>query len=140
MCLSTTRAGHVPTFLKSFSSVLERGPSTESFRSCSFFLNRSVFLPFRSVLSRKTVSPFRIVLGVPYLKNGSIPLVPFLVKERLPLLGQLLATLTYLLNYFFISQLPWQVRINSRKDASPPLRCYGNGGATKSIVQNQLIR
>ncbi|XP_023349851.1 proton-coupled folate transporter [Eurytemora carolleeae] len=26
----------------------------------------------------------------------------------LPLLGQLLATLTYLLNYFFISQLPWQ--------------------------------
>ena len=31
------RAGHVPTFLRSFRSVLKRGPSTESFRSRSFF-------------------------------------------------------------------------------------------------------
>ena len=31
------RAGHAPTFLKSFRSVLERRPSTESFRSRSFF-------------------------------------------------------------------------------------------------------
>ena len=58
------RAGHVPTFLKSFRSVLERGPSTESYRSRSFFKIvpfsfRSV--PFHSVLSRKTVSPFRSV-------------------------------------------------------------------------------
>ena len=87
-----TRAGHVPTFLKSFRSALERGPSAKSFRSRSFFSNHSVLIPFspvpfcsvpfRSVMSRKTVSPFRSVLCVPYLKNGSIPLVLFLVKER----------------------------------------------------------
>ena len=35
--IPTPRAGHVPTFLKSFRSVLERGPSAESFRSRSFF-------------------------------------------------------------------------------------------------------
>ena len=32
-----TRAGHVPTFLKSFCSVLEQGPSVRSFCSLSFF-------------------------------------------------------------------------------------------------------
>ena len=31
------RAGHVQTFLKSFRSVLERGPSARLFRSRSFF-------------------------------------------------------------------------------------------------------
>ena len=56
------RAGHVPTFLKSFRSVLERGPSAKSFSSRSFFLIvlfsfRSV--PFRSVLSRRTGSKER---------------------------------------------------------------------------------
>ena len=46
------RAGHVPTFLKSFRSVLERGASACSFRSRSFFLSfrsRSVLVPFRPV-------------------------------------------------------------------------------------------
>ena len=38
------KAGHVPTFLKSFCSVLERGPSDRSFRSRSFFFNRSVLV------------------------------------------------------------------------------------------------
>jgi len=52
---STDRAGHVPTFLKSFRSVQERGPSAKSFRSrSSFFI---VPFSFRSV-------PFRSVLGV----------------------------------------------------------------------------
>ena len=61
------RAGHVPTFLKSFRSVLERGPSPKSFRSrSSFFIVPFSFrsVPFRSVLSRRTVFPFRSVLGV----------------------------------------------------------------------------
>ena len=77
------RTGHVPTFLKSFRSVLERGPSAKTFRSRSIFFKsfRSRSVPFHSVLSRKMVSLFRSVLDVPYLKNGSIPLVPFLVKE-----------------------------------------------------------
>ena len=52
------RTGHVPTFLKPFCSVLEQGPSAKLFRS------RSSFLSFRSVLSRRTVFPFRSVLGV----------------------------------------------------------------------------
>ena len=75
------RAGHVPTFLKSFRSILERGPSDKSFRSRSFFVVSFRSVPFRSVLSRKTVFPFRSWRS--YLKNGSIPLVLFLVKERL---------------------------------------------------------
>ena len=47
-----SRAGHVPTFLKSFRSVLERGPSTNSFRSRSFFIVPFSFrsVQFRSVL------------------------------------------------------------------------------------------
>ena len=37
LCLSLTiRTGNFPTFLKSFRSVLERGPSARSFRSWSF--------------------------------------------------------------------------------------------------------
>ena len=51
-CLLNTgesRAGHVPTFLKSFCSVLERGPSANSFRSCSFFI---VPISFRSAQFR----------------------------------------------------------------------------------------
>ena len=56
------RAGHVPTFLKSFRSVLERGPSAKLFRSrSSFFI---VPFSFRSVLSRRKVFQFRSVLGV----------------------------------------------------------------------------
>ena len=62
--LLATRAGHVPTFLKSFRSVLERGPSDKSFRSRSSFFYRSVLVPFCSVLSTRTVFPFRSVLGV----------------------------------------------------------------------------
>ena len=56
--LTPGRTGHVPTFLKPFCSVLEQGPSAKLFRSCSSFLS------FRSVLSRRTVFPFRSVLGV----------------------------------------------------------------------------
>ena len=74
------RAGHVSTFLKSFRSVLERGPSDKSFRSRSFFVVLFRSVPFRSVLSRKTVFPFRSWRS--YLKNGFMPLVLFLVKER----------------------------------------------------------
>ena len=44
-----TRAGHVPTFLKSFRSVLERGPSDKSFRSRSFFVVSFRYVPFRPV-------------------------------------------------------------------------------------------
>ena len=43
------RAGHVPTFLKSFRSALERGPSDKSFRSLSFFVVSFRYVPFRPV-------------------------------------------------------------------------------------------
>ena len=46
--VATSRAGHVPTFLKSFRSVLERGPSDKSFRSRSFFVVSFLYVPFRS--------------------------------------------------------------------------------------------
>ena len=71
--LCESRSGHVPTFLKSFRSILERGHLAKSFCSRSSFLSfRSRSVPSRSV-------PFRSWRS--YLKNGSIPLVPFLVKE-----------------------------------------------------------
>ena len=83
---SITRAGHVPTFLKLFRSVLERGPSAKLFRSRSsfFFFYRSVLVPFRPVPSR---SEQKNSLPVPFhswrsqLKNGCIPLVLFLIKK-----------------------------------------------------------
>ena len=44
------RAGNVPTFFKSFRSVLERGPSARLFRSRSFFQSfRSRSVPFQIV-------------------------------------------------------------------------------------------
>ena len=62
--------------------VLERGPSAKSFHSRSFFIVPFSFhsVPFRSELKNGLPIPFRS--WVSYLKNGSIPLVPFLVKER----------------------------------------------------------
>ena len=77
------RAGHVPTFLKSFRSVLERGPSARSFRSRSFFSIVPFsfrFVPFRSVLSRRTVIPLRSVLGV--LRRRTVPSLSFNSKSR----------------------------------------------------------
>ena len=43
------------------------------------FFNRSVLVPFRSVLSKRTTIPFRSWRS--QSKNGSIPLIPFLVKN-----------------------------------------------------------
>ena len=69
---SRSRAGHVPTFLKSFRSVLERGASAWSFRSRSFFLSfRSRSVPSRSV-------PF----WVEERPSRSVPFLAFLFKER----------------------------------------------------------
>ena len=61
-----TRAGHVPTFFKSFRFILEWGPSARSFCSHSFssiisFMFCSV--PFCSILSRITIIPLCSVLG-----------------------------------------------------------------------------
>ena len=78
------RAGHVPTFLKSFRSVLERGPSARSFRSRSFIFNRFVLVPFHPVPFRseqKNGHPFPFRSWRSQSKNGSIPLVLFLVKN-----------------------------------------------------------
>ena len=67
-------------FLNRF--VQERGPSSKSFHSCSFFIVPFSFhsVAFRSELKNGLPIPFRSWFS--YLKNGSIPLVPFLVKER----------------------------------------------------------
>ena len=40
------RAGHVPTFLKSFRCALERGPSDKSFRFLSIFVVSFRYVPF----------------------------------------------------------------------------------------------
>ena len=50
------RAGHVPTFLKSFRSVLERGPSTESFHSRSWWDRSWSFHSFSGNNDRSTVN------------------------------------------------------------------------------------
>ena len=71
-------------FLKQFRSVLERGPSARSFCSCSFFFNRFVIVPFRPVSFRskqKNSHPVLFRSWRSQSKNGSIPLVPFLVKN-----------------------------------------------------------
>ena len=47
--LCESRSGHVPTFLKLFRSILERGPSDKSFRSHSFFVVSFRSIPSRSV-------------------------------------------------------------------------------------------
>ena len=78
------RAGQVPTFLKSFRSVLERGPSAKSFRSCSSFFYCSVLVPFRPVPFRseqKNGLPVLFRSWRSQLKNGCIPLVLFLIKN-----------------------------------------------------------
>ena len=79
-----TRAEHVLTFLKSFPSVLERGPSDKSFHSRSFFVISFRYIPFRPIpfCSEKNSLPVPFRSWRSYLKNGSIPLIPFLVKER----------------------------------------------------------
>ena len=80
-----TRAGHVLTFLKSFPSVLERGPSDKSFHSRSFFVVSFRYIPFRPFpfcSEKKNSHPVPFRSWRSYLKNGSIPLVPFLVKDR----------------------------------------------------------
>ena len=67
--------GAFQLFFKSFHFVLERGPSARSFRSHSFFSIVPFsfdFVPFRSVLSRRTVILFRFVLGVLFQNNGII--------------------------------------------------------------------
>ena len=69
------RAGHVPTFLKSFRSVLERGPSARSFRSRSFFFN---LFRSRSVLSHSD----GIVLNC-FVRSCERTIVP---QERRPAL------------------------------------------------------
>ena len=64
----STRAGHVPTFFKSFCSVLERGPSAKLFRSCSSFLS----FHYRSIPSHSV--PF-------WVEERSSHSVPSLVEE-----------------------------------------------------------
>ena len=71
----STRAGHVPTFFKSFCSVLERGPSAKLFRSCSSFSS----FHYRSIPSHSV--PF----WVEERSSHSVPFLAFLVEERLHL-------------------------------------------------------
>ena len=79
----SARAGQFTTFLKSF-----QGPSARSFRSCSFFSIvpysfRSVpfcSVPFHPVLSRRTVIPFRSVLGV--LSRRTVPSLLFRLSQE----------------------------------------------------------
>ena len=75
-----SRAGHVPTFLKSFRSVLEQGPSDKSFRSCSFFVVSFRYVPFRAVRCRSV--PFCSVLSRRTWSSRSVPFLAFLFKER----------------------------------------------------------
>ena len=68
-------AGLVPTFLKSFRSVLERGPSARLFHSCSFF-------PYRSVPFLVEEQSSRSVLFLVFLVEERFhPPVPFFAKK-----------------------------------------------------------
>ena len=70
LVLALVRAGHVQTFLKSFRSVLERGPSARLFRSRSFF--SIVPFLFHSFTNRSNIFKNAFYAFVFFLNDGIV--------------------------------------------------------------------
>ena len=71
--VSSTRAGHVLTFLKLFCSVVEQGPSARLFRSCSFFQSfcSCSILNLKCVLDNMNLF---LILNILFKNFRSVPL------------------------------------------------------------------